>query len=275
MTRAVHLRDVRVVAGARVLLDVPQLCIEAGERVAVVGPNGAGKSTLLKVIGGALPASQGHVRVLGRELGPDARMPLTASQRRAFHAELGLLMQGLHLVARLTARENVAIGALASLRGLERWRSLLRWYPPALQAEADAALAAMGLADRAGTRADHLSGGERQKVAVARLQLQRPRLVLADEPTSALDPAATSLICGALHTAASGAGRTLVTVLHDLTLLPQLADRVIGMVHGRIAWDRALADVTPHQWKELYDVTTNATRLHREQAGLAAAAVAS
>lgn len=253
MSAAVHLQGVQVLAAGRVLLDVPRLTIAAGERVAIVGPNGAGKSTLLQVMAGALPPLQGDVQVLGRELGPRSRVPLTRRQRQALHAEVGLLKQGLHLVPRLTARENVLVGALASLRGADAWRSLLRWYPPARVAEADATLAALGLADRAGTRADCLSGGERQKVALARLQLQQPRLVLADEPTSALDPAATTLMCDALGALAHAHGRTLVTVVHDLALLPRLADRVIGMAGGGVAWDQARADLDPRALQALYD----------------------
>jgi phosphonate transport system ATP-binding protein len=255
VSAVVQLRGVQVVAGGRVLLDVPRLLIEAGERVAIVGPNGAGKSTLLKTIGGALIAQQGEVRVLGRALGPHARSALTRRQWQALRAEVGLLMQGLHLVPRLTARENVLVGALHSLRGPDAWRSLLRWYPPTRVAEADAALAALGLAQRARTRADHLSGGERQKVALARLQMQRPRLLLADEPTSALDPAATAQMCEALCAATAGDGQTLLTVVHDLELLPRLADRVIGMSAGRVIWDRALAEATPALLQSLYDTS--------------------
>lgn len=254
------LEDVRVLAGQRVLLEVPRLRIEPGERVAIVGPNGAGKSTLLKLIGALVPARQGQVQVLGLELGPGggaesatAGSGLGARQRRALRRQTGLLMQGLHLVPRLSARENVLIGALARLRGWQALRSWGRWYPQALLAEADAALAALDLADRASTRADQLSGGERQKVALARLQLQQPSLVLADEPTSALDPAATRQVCQALLGVAAVPGRSLLCVLHDLELLPLLATRVIGIAEGRVAWDKPLAELSPALLQALYE----------------------
>jgi ABC-type multidrug transport system ATPase subunit len=117
----------------------------------------------------------------------------------------------------------------------------------------DELLAALGLADRGDARADRLSGGERQKVALARLQLQRPRLLLSDEPTSALDPAATREVCHALCAVAAAPGRTLLTVLHDLELLPILATRVIGMAGGRVRWDRPLSEVTPPLLQALYE----------------------
>lgn len=124
--------------------------------------------------------------------------------------------------------------------------------PRALVAEADAALGALGLSARAHARADRLSGGEQQKVGIARLTLQRPRLVLADEPTSALDPNATAQVCTSLRSAAVATGQTLVTVVHDLELLPALATRVIGLTHGAIRWDLPLDRVDDAALRDLY-----------------------
>lgn len=237
---AVLLDQVRVEVAGRALLRVPRLEVRHGERVAVVGPNGAGKSTLLRLLAGLTLPTAGMVRVLGRPAHDVARQ------------EIGLLMQGLHLVPRLSARENVIIGALSRLRGADAWRSWLRQYPVPLLREADRALTALGLADRVATRADRLSGGERQKVALARLQLQRPRLVLADEPTSALDPSATRQVCEALLALAQPEARTLVTVVHDPQLLPVLATRVIGVADGQLQWDLPIDGVGPERLQALY-----------------------
>ena len=243
----IALDGVAVEAGGRMLLDVPRLRIAAGERVALVGPNGAGKSTLLRLLTGFARPARGTVRVLGRSFGPAG---LAASQWRRLRREIGLVSQGLHLVPRLTARENVLIGALRRSPQLPAWRSWTRLFPPALIDEADAALAFHDLQHRAGTRADRLSGGERQKVALARLLLQRPLIVLADEPTAALDPGATLRAIQALRQAP--ADGTLLTVLHDTALLPQLADRVLGLKEGRIAWDLPVAAVGPAALATLY-----------------------
>ncbi len=246
----IRIRDLRVEAGGRRLLDLPSLSVQAGERVALVGPNGAGKSTLLKVLGGFLPASQGEVSVLGRCLVGNAVPALTRQQLRLLRAETGQVMQGLHLVPRLTALENVVLGALARPGAMPLWRSWLRWYPQPLRQEADAALAELGLTHRRNARADQLSGGERQKVSLARLRLQRPRLILADEPTSALDPSATQQVCEALLSVARDA--TLITVVHDPALLPVLANRVIGLQGGQVAFDVERRHLTPALMNALY-----------------------
>jgi phosphonate transport system ATP-binding protein len=249
---AVCLRNVRVVAASRELLRVDELALMPGERVAVVGPNGAGKSTLLRVIAGMTRPEQGDVGVLGRAIGAARPAPLGRAEWRALRRETGLLMQGLHLVPRLTARENVLIGALARLSGVQAWRSWWRRYPEVLLDEADAALGVLGLSGRAQVRADRLSGGERQKVGLARLVLQRPRLVLADEPTAALDPHATAQVCASLRSGAEAAGQTLVTVVHDLDLLAALATRVIGLARGAIRWDLPLDQVDDAALRDLY-----------------------
>ena len=250
LNAAIHINDLTVWADQRCLLRISHLLVCQGERIALVGPNGAGKSTLLRVLGGFLPATSGSLTVLGRSFGPHDEHALTAAGWRSLRAELGQVMQGLHLVPRLTARENVILGALARPGGMALWRSWLRLYPIQLVREADQALLALGLLEHADTRADRLSGGERQKVSLARLTLQRPKLILADEPTSALDPNATLEACSALRSTAVGA--TLVSVVHDTTLLPLLADRVIGLAAGQVVFDLSVEDASPERMRSLY-----------------------
>lgn len=227
----------------RILLTISDLSIRQGERVAIIGHNGAGKSTLLRLLSGFLVPSKGKITVLGHTL----EQPLSPPQLQALRRTVGQVMQGLHLVARLSARENVLIGSLGRLSG---WRSWTRCYPADELARADAALMAVGLFSRADTRADRLSGGERQKVAIARLLMQRPQIILADEPTAALDPAAATEICRLLSQAAADA--TLLTVVHNPALLPLLADRVIGLKQGGIAFDLPLAAVNEEKLLNLY-----------------------
>jgi phosphonate transport system ATP-binding protein len=241
---AIELRGLRWAPAGRCLLDVPALRIEVGERVALIGPNGAGKSSLLRLLAGQMAASSGELWVLGRA----RHLGLSRREAQRLRAEVGQVHQGLHLVPRLSARENALIGALA--RPLPAWRSWTRNFPSAWNAEAELALADWGLAEQADTRADRLSGGQRQKVALARLRLQRPRLVLADEPTAALDPASSLQACAMLGEVV-GSG-TLVSVLHQPELISRLADRVIALRAGRIVWDRPAAALDPVDLQALY-----------------------
>ncbi len=231
---AVEIRNLRVSAGGRELLALPQLQVRAGEQVVVVGANGAGKSTLLRCLGG-------FVR-------PQA--DLLQGALRAWRSEVGQVLQGLHLVARLSALDNTLIGALGRLRGADAWRSCWRHYPPHEVQAALQALQAVGLAARADVRADRLSGGERQKVAMARVLLQQPRLVLADEPTASLDPAATREAIALLRQVATNA--TLITIVHDPALVPLLGDRVLGLRSGTLVLDGPVAALDSAALARLY-----------------------
>jgi phosphonate transport system ATP-binding protein len=258
---AIHITGLEVRAGSRILLQIPELRVRQGERVAVVGPNGAGKSTLLRVLSGFMPAHQGRVSVLGRTWGSTGANGLGSAEMRRLRADVGQVMQGLHLVPRLTARENVILGALARPGAMALWQSWLRLYPGALVQEADQALRELGLARQADLRADQLSGGERQKVGMARVRLQRARLILADEPTSALDPTATSDVCQALCALAQG--MTLVTVVHNPDLLPLLADRVIAIASGRLVFDVPVAQASADRLSALYSRPPGGALLRR------------
>jgi phosphonate transport system ATP-binding protein len=247
----VRLERVIVKLTDRVILDVPQLTIAAGEHVALVGANGSGKSTLLRLLAGFVRLTAGQVQVLGRRFGAESEETLSRAQWRELRTEVGQVMQGLHLVPRLTARENVLIGALPRMRNVPAWRSWTRLYTAQLRTEAHEALASLGIAGLADVRADKLSGGERQKVAIARVMLQRARLILADEPTAALDPTATHEACRALLQAA--AGGTLITVLHHRDLVPRLASRVIGIMEGRVAFDMPAPQIDDGRLDALYE----------------------
>ena len=239
----IHVHGLICQAGGRTLLEIDDLAVGPGERIAIVGPNGAGKSTLLRALSGFVRPAHGRIDVLGHRL--------AASQRdadlRALRREVGQVLQGLHLVQRLSALENVLIGGLARLSG---WRGWARCPPAADGAEAEAALRAVGLLAKADERADRLSGGERQRVAIARMLMQRPRLILADEPTASLDPLAASEVCRLLAQAAVGA--TLITVVHNPSLIPLLADRMLGLKAGRLLFDLPLAALDDAQLAALY-----------------------
>ena len=198
-------------------LDVPR-----GQFLAVAGPSGSGKSTLLGLVAGLDQPTGGRIDVAGVEitrLGEDA----LARFRRD---TIGYVFQSYHLIPTLTALENVAVPL--ELAG-----------EPDAPARARARLADVGLADRAHHYPVQLSGGEQQRVAVARAVCRRPRLLLADEPTGNLDSATGQQIIELLVELHRDLGSTLVLVTHDGALAGH-ADRVVTLRDGRIVSDEAV-----------------------------------
>jgi len=196
------------------------LRVEPGELVAVMGPSGSGKSTLLALAGGLDLADSGRVLVAGQDLAEQSRRGLAVLRRRS----IGFVFQELNLVPGLTAAENVALPLELDGRA-----------PRAARREAEAELAAVGLAGLGGRFPDDLSGGQQQRVAIARALIGQRRLVLADEPTGALDVATGDAILRLLRQRCdAGAGGVLVT--HE----PRhagWADRVVFLRDGRVVDD--------------------------------------
>ena len=213
--------SMRLASGGRavdVLTDV-SLEVPAGQFLAIAGPSGSGKSTLLGLIAGLDRPTAGRIEVDGvvvTELGEDA-----LARFRRDH--VGYVFQSFHLVPTLTALENVAVPL--ELGG-----------DADAEARARAQLAEVGQAERAHHYPVQLSGGEQQRVAVARALARRPPLLLADEPTGNLDSATGKQIIDLLVGANRRLGRTLVLVTHDPALAGH-ADRVITLRDGRIVSD--------------------------------------
>jgi putative ABC transport system ATP-binding protein len=196
-------------------LDGVSLAVEEGEWLVVMGPSGSGKTTLLNVLAGLDRPSAGRVAVAGAELAALAPRELARFRREI----VGLVFQEFHLIPYLTALENV----------------MLAQYVHSLtdRGEAAGALARVGLGDRLEHLPSQLSGGEKQRVCVARALINHPRLILADEPTGNLDEdneRQVLEIFAGLHRR----GQTLVVVTHN-PAIAALADRVVRLEHGRLA----------------------------------------
>jgi putative ABC transport system ATP-binding protein len=196
------------------------LSIEPGEFVAILGPSGSGKTTLLGLLAGLDRPSEGSVTIDGQDLGR-----LTEDERARLRGEkIGFVFQTFHLIPTLTARENVQVPL--ELRGA------------AAPQEAAELLARVGLGDRGHHYPAQLSGGEQQRVAVARAFSNRPRIVFADEPTGNLDAATGATVIDLLTEFNRRMGTTLVLVTHDRDLAAR-AHRVIRLSDGALVADTA------------------------------------
>ena len=224
---ALEVRGLRVEGeDGRVILAVATLDVAPGTAVVVRGPSGAGKSTLLYALAGLIRPAEGTIRWGGTDI---AALP--EHRRAAFRrSAVGFVFQEHLLFEELSAAGNAAIAALyapAGARGRIRERGA-------------AGLDRLGLGAVAGRRSDTFSGGERQRIAVARALAADPRIVLADEPTASLDRANADALAGDLLALARADGRTLIAVSHDPALHAR-ADLAIDIADGQIVGERSSA----------------------------------
>jgi phosphonate transport system ATP-binding protein len=207
--------------------------IESGERVAVIGSSGAGKTTLLRLANGSISPDTGTVTFNGESPTGD---------------DISLAYQGETLIQRRTALANVLSGRVGDLPW---WRGFFEPIFPRDPSPALSLLDAVGLAEKAITRADALSAGERQRVAFARALIRETPVMLADEPTANLDPTTRASVLDVLDRVVGD--RLLVVVLHDIALALNRFDRVIGLADGHIRFDESVENVDDRMITTLFD----------------------
>ncbi len=204
-------------------LDGVTLEIAAGEMVAIMGPSGSGKSTLLHLLGALETPTSGEIALAGQRYDGLGEAELTLLRRE----KIGFVFQFFNLLPALTAEENVLLPALIAGRRDEATRDRAR-----------ALLERVGLAQRADHLPSELSGGEQQRVSIARALLTEPELVLADEPTGNLDTRSSAQVLELLRDLNASEGQTLVIVTHD-PKAAATAGRVVFMRDGRLAGEVA------------------------------------
>ena len=231
-------------AGGGIALRGVTLAARQGEAIALIGPSGAGKTTLLSVIGTAMAPSQGRRSVLGNEVPASS-----AGAPRLLRARIGTV----HQAPPIPPRQRVVTAVLAGRLGRwPAWKALASLLYPQDTAGAREALARVQLADKLFARCDQLSGGQLQRVGIARVLYQQAELILADEPVAALDPAlALSTVQLLVHEAAAR-GATLVASLHAVDLALACFARIVGIRDGAIAFDLPAAEVTQEHLRALY-----------------------
>lgn len=218
--------------------------IDAGEQVAIIGPSGAGKSSLLNLLATALKLSSGDIQVLG-----ERAWHLSARQRQRLRARIGLV----HQAPPIPPRQRVITAVLAGKLG--QWslgKSLLNLLHPLDVAGARAALARLDLGDKLFAHCQQLSGGQLQRVGIARVLYQAPEILLADEPVSAMDPVLAGHTLSILSRHAREHNVTLVASLHAVDLALAHFPRIIGLRDGQILFDCPSAEVSRDKLDALY-----------------------
>ena len=212
-----ELRNISKIYGELKALDNVSFHVDNGEWLAIMGPSGSGKSTMMNIIGCMDKPTSGEVLLDGRDISRESAKNLTAIRRD----KIGLIFQQFHLVNYLTAVENVMVAQY--------------YHSMPDEKEALDALARVGLADRAKHLPSQLSGGEQQRVCIARALINYPEIVLADEPTGNLDEANENIVID-IFRQLHKEGTTLIVVTHDPEV-GEVAQRTITLEHGRIAKD--------------------------------------
>jgi phosphonate transport system ATP-binding protein len=228
------------------VLDGIDLFLPHGQSVALIGANGTGKSTLLRCLVRLIEPSDGDIFLLDRDV-----RRLGERQLRRLRAQVGFIFQRHNLVPRLSVLSNVVHGAQARHGGPRVWYQGLA--PAPVRAEAMHCLERVGLADLARRRADQLSGGQSQRVAVARALMQRPAFVIADEPVASLDPAAGLEVMQLFTELLREDGITLLFTSHHLGRAVEFSDRIVGLRQGRISLDLPSAGADIAELRAIYD----------------------
>jgi len=226
----------------KIALSSLSFSIEQGEMVALIGPSGAGKTTLLNSIAGLVPIQNGELII-------DSH-PISAYKKsKIFAKKVGVIRQQFDLIGSIAVIHNVLAGRLAEWGVIKSLFSLL---VPQEKEVALKALDRVGLSDKIHEITSTLSGGEQQRVAMARLMVQKPEVVLADEPVASLDPARAEDVLAMLIKIVSEQKQTLITSIHSVEYARKYFTRIIALKNGEILFDLPTEKVTDDLLRDLY-----------------------
>ena len=218
--------------------------IEQGEFVAVIGLSGAGKSTFIRCINQMHTITSGELIVNGFDVSQ-----LKGNDLRQFRRKIGMVFQSFNLVKRTTVIKNVLTARVADM---PLWKSILGLYTKEDKILALTALDNVGILDKAYKRADTLSGGQAQRVALARCLAQKPDIILADEPVASLDPLTSQQVMEDFVKINKEFNITVVANMHHVDIAKKYANRIIGIKAGKIVFDGPSASITNDDLTNIY-----------------------
>lgn len=242
--KKIEINQLHVQFERKIALSSLSFSIYKGEMIALIGPSGAGKSTLLNTLSTSIHPDQGEILIDGS---PIERF----HDRKIFAKKIGVIRQQFDLVDQLPAIHNVLAGRLSEWGFFQSLCSLI---VPREKHLAVSALQRVGLKDKLYEKTANLSGGEQQRVALARLLVQKPEIILADEPVSSLDPARAEDILFMLTKLIKEEQQTLITSLHSVDYALKYFSRVIALKNGNLFFDLPVEEVTSSLLSSLYQL---------------------
>ncbi len=237
----ISLKNVSITIENNEILKDINLNISAGEKIAVIGPSGAGKTTLLNLICKQLDSFKGNITIDNKNISEH-------TSSREYANNVGIIRQQFDLIEPMTVRNNVLAGKLKEWSFLKSLKSLV--FPQDLEL-AEIALESVRMNDKIHSKVNTLSGGEKQRVAIARLLIQDPKIILADEPIASLDPSLSDEILNLLIK--SSISKTLLVSIHSVEHALKYFDRVIALKDGELYFDYKTTNITELLIKELYE----------------------
>jgi phosphonate transport system ATP-binding protein len=239
-----ELKEVSKIYERKIALSSLSINIRKGETVALIGPSGAGKTTLLNILSNIVKADNGEFLIDGE---PSSKY----KSNKDLAKKIGVIRQQFDLVGPLAVIHNVLAGRLVEWGFL---KSLVSLIVPQEKKLALTALDRVGISDKIYVRTDNLSGGEQQRVALARLLLQRPEAILADEPVSSLDPARAEDVLSMLTNLVREENQTLIASLHSVEYARKYFTRIIALKEGKIFFDLPAEKIDNELLSQLYKV---------------------
>jgi phosphonate transport system ATP-binding protein len=243
------------------LVDQVSFTVGRGEFVAILGSSGAGKSLTLRCIVGLTKPTEGEISLTGRSDKTYRTTNVGFRELRRARRHIGLIFQGSNLVKRLTVLENVMLGRLGHISPVRSW---LLGFKDSEAREAMVALDRVNMAHFAARQAGSLSGGEMQRVSIARAIHQRPEIYLADEPISSLDPKNAEAIMAILQPLSRET--PVIGAFHQPAIVAKYCTRAIGIRLGKVVYDGS-AQISARQLEHIYGGTDTESYLPARQPG--------